>query len=136
MYDNKHNFFDGNGLVPAHRHPNGGGWVADTAIVCNDVYIGANTEVTGTTKILNKIAVMNAVTITKCPITVYGLLWPVSITDNHISIGCEFHPIHEWENFDHKVISDMDPKAYDFWAEHRTTILGLANIHQRSIITR
>lgn len=24
-------FEDGNGLVPAHQHKNGGGWVADTA---------------------------------------------------------------------------------------------------------
>ena len=27
-------FNDGNGPVPAHKHPNGGGWVADTAKVC------------------------------------------------------------------------------------------------------
>ena len=26
-------FKDGNGPVPAHEHPNGGGWVADTAKV-------------------------------------------------------------------------------------------------------
>ena len=27
----KHDFNDDNGLIPAHKHSNGGGWVADTA---------------------------------------------------------------------------------------------------------
>lgn len=34
-------FFDfGDGPVPAHRHPNGGGWVADTAHVDHIAYVG------------------------------------------------------------------------------------------------
>ena len=32
-------FEDGNGQVPAHQHPNGGGWVADTTSVA-PVYLG------------------------------------------------------------------------------------------------
>ena len=34
-----YNFGDGQGPVPAHRHPNGGGWVADTATVSDLVYV-------------------------------------------------------------------------------------------------
>lgn len=30
----------GNGLVPAHKHVNGGGWVADTANVSDTAFIG------------------------------------------------------------------------------------------------
>ena len=37
-------FEDGNGPVPAHKHPNGGGWVADTATVADTAYVGANAE--------------------------------------------------------------------------------------------
>ena len=34
MTDTKtYDFQDGNGPVPAQQHPNGGGWVADTATV-------------------------------------------------------------------------------------------------------
>ena len=36
----KFDFRDGNGLVPAHKHPNGGGWVADTARVAETAYLG------------------------------------------------------------------------------------------------
>jgi carbonic anhydrase/acetyltransferase-like protein (isoleucine patch superfamily) len=36
----------GNGIrVPAHRHPNGGGWVADSATVDGSVYVGPNAGV-------------------------------------------------------------------------------------------
>ena len=41
----KHDFDDGNGLVLAHKHTNGGGWVADTASVSYTVHISPNAEV-------------------------------------------------------------------------------------------
>ena len=40
-------FQDGNGPVPAHQHPNGGGWVADTATVEETAYVGADARVSG-----------------------------------------------------------------------------------------
>lgn len=47
--DNKtlHDFQDGNGPVPAHRHLFGGGWVADLAHVDDAAYIGKNACVFG-----------------------------------------------------------------------------------------
>ena len=38
-------FGDGNGPVPAHKHPKGGGWVADTATVDETAYVGAEARV-------------------------------------------------------------------------------------------
>ena len=40
-------FQDGNGPVPAHRHPNGGGWVADTATVEETAFVGPDARVSG-----------------------------------------------------------------------------------------
>ena len=37
----------GNGLVDAHKHLNGGGWVADTAQVAETAYVGPNAQVYG-----------------------------------------------------------------------------------------
>jgi hypothetical protein len=34
-------FQDGIGPVPAHRHINGGGWVANTAFVAETAFVGA-----------------------------------------------------------------------------------------------
>ena len=41
------NFKDGNGPVPAHKHPNGGGWVAFTATVAATAFVGPNALVYG-----------------------------------------------------------------------------------------
>lgn len=40
-------FQDGKGPVPAHQHPNGGGWVADTARVEETAFVGPNAQVYG-----------------------------------------------------------------------------------------
>lgn len=40
-------FGDGNGPVPAHKHENGGGWVANTATVQASAYIGRDARVYG-----------------------------------------------------------------------------------------
>jgi len=41
----------GNGLVPAHQHSNGGGWVADTATVSETAYVGPNAVVSGNARV-------------------------------------------------------------------------------------
>ena len=43
--ENTFNFEDGKGSVPAHKHPNGGGWVANTANVEDTVYVEPNSRV-------------------------------------------------------------------------------------------
>lgn len=43
----KHDFKDGNGRVFAHKHDNGGGWVADTAYVAPTAKITRNAQVFG-----------------------------------------------------------------------------------------
>mgnify|MGYP001617018501 FL=1 len=35
----------GSGLVPAHQHINGGGWVAETAVVSALVYVGLHAQI-------------------------------------------------------------------------------------------
>lgn len=43
--EQKHDFKDGRGRVPARRHINGKGWIANTAVVEDSVYVGPNSEV-------------------------------------------------------------------------------------------
>lgn len=47
----KHDFKDGNGSVPAHRHSNGCGWVADTAQVDRFAYVGEHAQVYGNARV-------------------------------------------------------------------------------------
>lgn len=38
-------FEDGDGPVPAHKHPNGGGWVAESAHVDETAYVGSEASI-------------------------------------------------------------------------------------------
>src|ERR1041385_247731 len=40
-----HDFGDGAGAVPAHQHSNGGGWVAETAVVDPLVFVASTAAV-------------------------------------------------------------------------------------------
>ena len=43
----------GNGPVSAHRHPNGGGWVADTATVAATAFVGPDAQIFGNAKVFD-----------------------------------------------------------------------------------
>ncbi len=52
MIDREVTTFDfGDGPVPAHQHPNGGGWVAETAGVAATAYVGPSAQVFGYAKV-------------------------------------------------------------------------------------
>jgi len=46
-----YDFNDGRGPVPAQQHPNGGGWVADTATVAETAYVGPDARVFGSARV-------------------------------------------------------------------------------------
>ena len=46
-------FYEAEGPVPAHKHPNGGGWVADSAYVAKTARVGPDAEVSGYARVLD-----------------------------------------------------------------------------------
>ena len=58
----------------------------------------------------------DGVPMTKPPLQIYGLRWPVLILDTHMKIGCELHSLADWFSFDDTRIAKMDGKsARQFW---------------------
>jgi hypothetical protein len=53
------NFEDGNGKVPAHKHPNGGGWVANTAYVADTAFVGHDARVFNYARVFDGAEVRN-----------------------------------------------------------------------------
>jgi hypothetical protein len=75
----------------------------------------------------------DGITITKAPIQIYGLTWPVTILDEHMQIGCELHRLSDWEAFDDARIGRMDAHlAKKFWSENKDALLGMARGAGRS----
>jgi hypothetical protein len=52
-----YDFDDGNGLVAAHRHLNGGGWVADSAVVSDSAFVGPDALVFGNARVSDSASV-------------------------------------------------------------------------------
>lgn len=52
--DEKFDFGDGKGEVPAQKHANGGGWVAKTAHVEDSAFVCVSAKIYGETEILNE----------------------------------------------------------------------------------
>jgi carbonic anhydrase/acetyltransferase-like protein (isoleucine patch superfamily) len=52
-----HDFYDGCGPVPAHRHVNGGGWVANTATVSRTAFVGPASAVFESSRVLGRATV-------------------------------------------------------------------------------
>ena len=52
-----HDFGDDQGPVPAHQHPNGGGWVANSAFVAETAFVGVEAEVFGSAEVVDQATV-------------------------------------------------------------------------------
>jgi uncharacterized protein YjbI with pentapeptide repeats len=64
------------------------------------------------------------ITLTKNPIFITGLWWPVMILDQHMKIGCELHSFTEWAKFKDSRISKMDIVAREWWRIHKGPLLA------------
>ena len=76
------------------------------------------------------------ITITKSPIQVSGLYWIITIWEQHMQIGCEFHSHAEWSAADDAVIVAMGGRtALKFWREHKAALMALCASHAATIKT-
>ena len=69
----------------------------------------------------------DGITLTRAPLQLYGLRYPVTILDAHMQIGCKLYSLTEWAAFADADIAAMDGKtALTFWRAHKAGILALA----------
>ena len=65
---------------------------------------------------------------------VLGLQWPVTIFDNHMRIGCQFHSLADWATFTNREIVEMDgTDALLFWRRHKAMLLALAGHNEVAV---
>jgi len=109
----------GNAWVSGNARVYGNAWVSGNAQVCGDARVSGNAQVYGNAWV--------------SPIVLHGLHYPVTITDNHMRIGCEFHTLAEWEQFDDERIARMDGCcSRRFWVAMKPLLLGIARANGRT----
>ena len=67
--------------------------------------------------------------LTKTPLQLNNLKWPVLISDKYLRIGCQRFTIEEWKNFDDAAIVKMDFAALKFWRNWKAPIIALCDAH-------
>jgi hypothetical protein len=72
----------------------------------------------------------NIASISKTPISILGMMWPVFIFDYHIKIGCKLYLTEEWKGFTDEQINRFDKNAIEFWKKNKSAILAIAKTHQ------
>ena len=102
-----------------------GGWVEDEKNLSHygNAWVFGNARVSGDAQVSGDAWVT--------PICVTGLKYPVTITDHHMTIGCEFHLISEWREFDDRRIAEMDGlQSSRFWRDHKTVLLAICDANR------
>ena len=81
--------------------------------------------------------IKGGVTIQREPLQIFGLggqNWEITIYDEHMSIGCEFHSLTEWRAYDDRRIIEMDGSAaLKFWRTYGATLLAMAASDGRGV---
>jgi hypothetical protein len=54
----------------------------------------------------------------------------VTVTDNHLKIGCQQHTFAEWRGFSDYAISQMDDDALEWWRAHKEFIFNAIDLRK------
>ena len=73
--------------------------------------------------------------LTKAPVCVLNLKWPVLITEEYMRIGCQRYIIDKWKNFNDDQIKVMASEALEFWRKWKVPLLAICETHCVKSIT-
>lgn len=99
-------------------------WVSGNAEVYGDARVFGDAWVSGNAEVTQ--------TCTKTPIVISGLNYLVTITDNHVRVGCQCFTLEEWEAMSEEQISELDEGALEFYFEHGEEIKLKARKHMEN----
>ena len=121
----------GYGPVPAHQHPNGGGWVADSATVDNTAYVGANARVFDQAQVYGQAQVFGQAYLHfgsgVTPSVESGDLWVNKDGTETVRLGCWTGTISDLRTL---AVSDSWPSRSDadYRDRWRPSLLALADL--------
>jgi len=69
--------------------------------------------------------------LSRTPLQILGMHWPIIIFDSHMKIGCEFHTIVDWKKYGNDVISHMNLKALEWWKKYKKTVINFCDVNGR-----
>lgn len=138
----KYHRFRLGGRQPARKHENGGGWVALTAAVSPEVYVGPSAEVSGTANVIGKVEVRGKVAVHTSDIISRNGNRIVLSGSGLVSDGSQIidsATIKGHIRISRSVVSGTsllqgDVRVLDGAQVHSSTIVGCATVREGSIV--
>ena len=87
----------GDARVSGNARVSGDAWVSGNARVSGDAWVSGNAWV--------------SVVCLATPKVITGLLYTLTITDEHLRVGCQVHTFHEWRTKTEREVLAMDGKS-------------------------
>lgn len=131
----------GYGPVPAHQHPSGGGWVADTAHVDDTAYVGPEALVSGSARVSGSAWVFDSARVSGevylhlgngiTPGIASGDLWLNADGTETVRLGCWTGTVAELRALAHSDTwpSDGDAAYRDRWRPSLLAVADLCEAH-------
>ena len=118
----------GNARVYGDAQVSGNALVSGNARVSGDALVSGNAWVSGDARVYgNALVYGNARVSEYNAINIVNLRWPVTITDNHIQIGCELKTINTWAALKTTWIKNHYSDQLIWWNKYKDAILLLAD---------
>ena len=114
----------GDAWVFGNAQVSGNARVSGDAQVFGDAWVSGNARVSGNAWVSGGTSVS--------PIVITGLLYPVTVTDKHLRIGCEFHTLEHWKENKRSIV---EAAGFEY-LNHKDTlklVLKLAQKHIESV---
>jgi len=93
----------------------------------------AGTNLAGT-NLADGVKIRDDIVVKQAPICISGLTWFVTIWDQHMQIGCEFHSHDQWRAFDTEAWMRMGGKAAIRLRDaHLGTLMALCDAHAAKV---
>ena len=70
--------------------------------------------------------------VTKAPLQIFNLTWPILITERSMRIGCNTYTHDEWENFTGEELASRASGAFEFAEKWRTVLLYMCSEHAKA----
>jgi hypothetical protein len=114
----------GNARVYGNAQAYGNAWVYGNARVTGNAWVYGNAQAYGNAWVYGNAQA------TKGVISILGFVWLITVTDNHISIGCVIKTFDEWLNLSDKSALDLDEDAVVYWRHLKDMIPYLVKMYE------
>lgn len=100
--------------------------VGGSSLVFENARVNGNSKVSGTAQVRGNSEITTG-EVERTALNIAGHQWNITITKNHLQIGCQCHTFEEWKNFSDRKINEMHFLALNWWKQNCLWLFDVIN---------